>query len=121
MVVDRNKSVHRLRQHGNSQQQNTSFIQQIKTLYRLGTSCEVMDKIPARQGPALVMSLEGKALDTILEFDDKDMLDDNGITTIINKLNSIYKKGELNEKFEDLECFESYKRSPETQMQQFVA
>ena len=121
MVVDRNKSVHQLRQHGNSQQQNTSFIQQIKTLFRLGTSCEVMDKISARQGPALVMSLEGKALDTILEFDDKDILDDNGITTIINKLNSIYKKGELNEKFEDLECFESYKKSHETQMQQFVA
>ena len=46
---------------------------------------------------------------------------DNGITTIINKLNSLYKKDKLNEKFEDLKHFESYKRSTETQMQQFVA
>ena len=79
------------------------------------------DLEPARQGPALVMSLEGKALDIILELDDKDISHNNGVTTIINKLNSLYKKDKLNEKFEGLERFESYKRSPEMQMQQFVA
>ena len=31
------------------------------------------DLEPARQGPALVMSLEGKALDTVSELDDKDI------------------------------------------------
>ena len=41
-------------------------------------------------------------------------------STIINKLNSLYKKDELNEKYEDLEPFDSYKRSPEMQTQQFV-
>ena len=33
----------------------------------------------------------------------------------------MYKKDELNEKFEDLEKFENYKRSSETPMQQFLA
>ena len=79
------------------------------------------DLDPTRQGPALVMSLEGKALDTILELDDKDISHKDGVTMIINKLNKLYKKDELNEKFEDLEKFENYKRSPETPMQQFLA
>ena len=70
------------------------------------------DLDPTRQGPALVMSLEGKALDTILELDDKDISHKDGVTMIINKLNKLYKKDELNEKFEDLEKFENYKRSP---------
>ena len=56
-----------------------------------------------RQGPALVMSLEDKALDTILELDDTDISHENGVNLIINKLNKLYKKDELNEKFEDLE------------------
>ena len=79
------------------------------------------DLEPTRQGPALVMSLEGKALDTILELDDKDISHEDGVTLIINKLNKLYKKDELNEKFEDLEKFENYKRSSETPMQQFLA
>ena len=36
------------------------------------------DLEPARQGPALVLTLEGKALDTILELNDKDISHDNG-------------------------------------------
>ena len=79
------------------------------------------DLQPTRQGPALVMSLEGKALDTILELDDKDISHEDGVTLIINKLNKLYKKDELNEKFEDFEKFENYKRSSETPMQQFLA
>ena len=67
------------------------------------------------------MSLEGQPLDTIIELDDKDISHEDGVTIIINKLNNLYKKDKLNEKFEDLERFESYKRSSETQMQQFIA
>ena len=43
------------------------------------------DLEPARQRPALVMLIEGKALNTISELDDKDISHDNGVTTIINK------------------------------------
>lgn len=75
----------------------------------------------AIQGPELVVPLEGRALDTILEPDDKNIWHDNDIITIINKLNSLCKKDKLNEKLEELERFESYKRLPETQMQQSVA
>ena len=42
------------------------------------------------------MTVEGKALNTILEFDDSEISDKERMNKIINKLNRIYKKDELN-------------------------
>ena len=74
----------------------------------------------AKQGPALVMSLSGKALEAILELEDADISAKNGVKSIINKLDALYKKDELHEKFKDLENFESFKRSSDTSIQQFI-
>lgn len=63
------------------------------------------------------MSIEGNALERILEIDDKDISHGNGVTVSINKLKNWYKKDELNKTFEDLERREVYKRSLEVQMQ----
>ena len=57
---------------------------------------------PKKQGPALVMSLTGKALETILELDEKDISNEDGVR-IINKLDGLFKKKELNEKWEERE------------------
>lgn len=87
-------------------------------LVKLWTKFTDLDK--GKQGPALVMTLQGKALDSILELSDEQISSEQGVDRIILKLNDLYKKDELNEKFEDLEKFESYKRDPETSMQQFM-
>lgn len=44
-----------------------------------------------RQGPALLMSIESKAPDIILEIDGKDILSGNDVTVIINKLKNTKK------------------------------
>ena len=62
---------------------------------RLSTKFTHLD--PTRQGPALVMTLEGKALDTILELDDSEISDKERVIKIISKLNSLYNKDKLNE------------------------
>ena len=77
-----------------------------------------LDKV--KQGPALVMSLSGKALETILELEDTIITGENGVKHILNKLDIIYKKDELHEKFQDLENFESYKRTSETNIHDFL-
>ena len=64
------------------------------------------------------MPLDGNIFDTILELDDKDVSHEGGITAIVNNLNKLYTKDELNEKFEDLKHLECYRRSTKTQ--QFV-
>ena len=46
------------------------------------------------------MTLEDKALDNILEFDDNGISHANGVNTVTSKLNRMYKKDEINEKFE---------------------
>ena len=63
-----------------------------------------------RQGLELVMSVSGKAFEAILELDDKDISSKDGIKLIVEKLNILYKKDELHEKFEGLDNFESYRR-----------
>ena len=65
------------------------------------------------------MTVEVKALDTILELDDSEISDKEEVNKI-NNLNSLYKKQELNEKFEDLEKFETCQRPRSTPMQQFL-
>ena len=78
------------------------------------------DLSDVKRGPALVMVLEGKALDAILELTDDEISSAEGITKMIAKLDTVYKKDELNQKFEDLEKFENYKRSSSEGIQEFI-
>ena len=66
------------------------------------------------------MSLSGKALEAILELDDKNISNQDGFKPIAEKLNILYKNDELHEKFQDLEDLESYKRASKTNIQQFL-
>ena len=68
------------------------------------------------------MSVSGKALEAILELDDKiyQISNQDGFKPIAEKLNILYKKDELHEKFQDLEDLESYKRASKTNIQQFL-
>ena len=62
-----------------------------------------------QQGPALVMTLEDKDLEAALELDDAKVASKDGVLAIIEKLDMLHKKDELQEKFNDLENFESFK------------
>jgi hypothetical protein len=67
------------------------------------------------------MALEGKALDAILELSDEEISGNEGVKKIIAKLDTIYKKDELNQKFTDLEEFESFKRESNQGISEFIA
>ena len=45
-----------------------------------------------RQGPALVLSLEDEALDTVLEINDEGIAKENGVDAIIEHLNRLFKR-----------------------------
>ena len=57
------------------------------------------------------MPLSGKALESILELDDKDITSQDGVKLIVEKLNILYKNDELHKKFQGLKNFESYRRA----------
>ena len=66
-----------------------------------------------KQGLELASTLEGKALDAVLELSDDDINAATGVDKIITKLDTLYKKNELEQKIEDIEKFENFKRSDE--------
>ena len=74
-----------------------------------------------KKGPAIVMSLEGKALESVFELSDDEISAADGPSKIIAKLDTIYKRDELTQKFDDLEAYENYKRSSDTNIQDFIA
>ena len=63
-----------------------------------------------RQGPALILSLEGEAQDAALEIDEKEIAKDNGIDTIIKKLDHLYLKNSTVTKYKALGAFETFRR-----------
>ena len=64
-------------------------------------------------GPALIMTLDGKDLQAVLELDGAAITDKDGVKNIISKLDKLHKKNDVLEKFSDLENFESFKRPQE--------
>ena len=75
---------------------------------------------PEKQGPAIVLSFEGEAQDAILELNTNDITDKDGVNKIIKRLNHLYKKDELTEKYNALESSETYKRNSNTSIHDFL-
>ena len=66
---------------------------------------------PGKQGPAIVLSLEG---DTAV------ISGTDGVDKVIEQLNRLYKKDKLVEKYNALESFETYKRNSSTSIHDFL-
>ena len=75
---------------------------------------------PEKQGPAIVLSLEGEAQVAILELNTNDITDKDGVNKIIERLNRLYKKDKLTEKYNALESFETYTRNSNTSIRDFL-
>ena len=90
-----------------------------KKLINLWQTFTTLEK--AKQGPALVLSLEGKAQEAALELDSKDISGEDGVKAVLIKLDKIYEKDKLIEKYNAIEKFETYKRSKETSIRDFLA
>ena len=75
----------------------------------------------SKQGPAVVLTLEGEAQQAALEISSEDLSSNNGVNKIIERLDTIYKKDELVQRFDKLESFESYKRPNNLSMRDFLA
>ena len=75
----------------------------------------------SKQGPAVVLTLEGEAQQAALEISSEDLSSNTGVNKIIERLDTIYKKDELVQRFDKLESFESYKRPNNLSMRDFLA
>lgn len=71
--------------------------------------CNFSDLSKAKQGPAILLSLESKTLDAVLEFSEEVISGENG-DVIITRLGRMYKKDETLENYMASENFETFKR-----------
>ena len=78
------------------------------------------DLSPEKQGAALASSLEGRALDTVLELDDDVINSANGVDKIIEKLDILFKKNTLIQKIEDIEKFENFSRAEHKSVKDYI-
>ena len=73
-----------------------------------------------RQGPALVLSLEGEALDAVFEIDESDISKENGVDFIIERLSRLFKKDSTATKYQALEAFMKFKRPSNISIQAYL-
>ena len=76
----------------------------------------------SKQAVALASSLEGKALDAVLELTDAELSKDDGsgVDLIIAKLDVLYKKNTLTQKIEDIENFEGVVRAEHKSVNDYI-
>ena len=89
-----------------------------KKLLTIWTELTTLEK--KKQGPALVLALEGKAQEAALELTSADISSEQGVSKILLRLDKIYAKDKLTEKFDAIERFESYKRTKENKIREFL-
>ena len=80
----------------------------------------VTDLKPTQQGPAIVLSLKGKAKDAVLELDITDIKSENGVSKVLEKLGQIYKKDTIDSAYEAFDMFINFKRNPSMTISQYV-
>ena len=73
-----------------------------------------------KQASAIVLSLDGKAQDAALKIPTEDLIKDDGVETLIKRLDTIFKKDALTQQFVCLENFENFRRSDNSSVKSFI-
>ena len=73
-----------------------------------------------KQGLAIASSLQGKALDAVLQLDDNNINCNAGADNVIKQLDTIYKKNSLTQKIEDIERFETLRRADNITIKEYI-
>jgi hypothetical protein len=81
---------------------------------------KLTDIIVSKQGPAILLSLEGKARDAILELDIDEIAADGGVKKIIDKLDSIFFKDKAQTAYDAYDKFERFQRPHDMDINNYV-
>ena len=74
---------------------------------------------PKKQAGTIFLSLDDEAQTAILELDETLLSSDEGVTNVLNRLNTLYQKDRTQSAFEALEEFEALKRKDGTLIKDF--
>ena len=75
---------------------------------------------PNEQASAILLSLTGEDLDAALQVPEEDLDKDDGLDALLKRLDTLYLKDELAEKFGALEAFQTYSRPSSASIRDFI-
>ena len=73
-----------------------------------------------RQGSEAALSLEEVTLDAVIEVDDEEITNENGVDAIIERLKILFKKASKITKYQALEAFETFRKPATMSIQVFL-
>ena len=102
----------------------TSYLLYEDWKLELETWCSFTDldkKQKGTKGPAIFLTLKGKARETILaEVKPTDLTGDNGLTKITDALDNLYVKNESEKTYTAFENFSKFKRSSNVSIEDYM-
>ena len=72
------------------------------------------------QGGAILLTLEGEVEDAVLELSEDEIVSEDGINLVKQRLDKLFKKNETLQKFEALDNFETYRRASDVCINDFI-
>ena len=78
------------------------------------------DLAGVKQGPAIFLTLEGRAKEAVLELDVKNIGSKDGVALIIEKLDSLFLKDKTQSAFEAYDTFEKFRRPSDLSMSDYI-
>ena len=78
------------------------------------------DLAEIKQGPAIFLSLDGRAREAVLELEVVKISAKDGVKNIIAKLDSLYLKDKTQSAFESYDAFEKFKRPSEMSISEYI-
>ena len=82
---------------------------------------QLITDIPVdKQGPAIFLSLEGKAREAVLELEVSDISGVSGVANVIKKLDSIFERDAIQVAYECYDQFERYRRPENMSMSEYI-
>ena len=73
-----------------------------------------------KQGPAIYLTLKGKASETILNLDIKEIKVKNGVENIVKALNKLHLQDKLQMAFETYDAFEKFRRPEKMSIKKYI-
>ena len=78
------------------------------------------DSSAKKQGPAIFLTLSGKAREAVLRSDVSKLTDKDGVKNVISKLDTLYLEDTNQSAYAAYENFEHFQQSPEMNMKDFI-
>ena len=78
------------------------------------------DLAKSKQGPAIFLTLEGRSREAVLELEPEKIGADDGVATIIEKLDSLFLKDKTQSAFEAYDAFEKFRRPHDMSINDYI-